>query len=286
MNIITLGSTGMLGSVVAGYLSKQPGCNATATTRATLDAESASADSLSRLLEGKQWAVNCIGVIKPYIHDNNPAEVERATRVNALFPHLLAKAAEKTGCRVLQIATDCVYSGQKGRYGEPDKHDALDVYGKTKSIGEVYSSHVHHLRCSIIGPEPKAHVSLLDWFLGQPKGAKVNGFTNHLWNGVTTLAYAKLCAGIIRNNISLPHLVHVVPTGTITKSDLLLAFRANYKREDITVNPTQATVVIDRTLSTTQSDLNEQLWSAAGYAQPPTVAEMVAEMASQATTDQ
>ena len=34
---------------------------------------------------------------------------------------------------------------------------ALDVYGKTKSLGEAYDLNVHHLRCSIIGPEPKEY---------------------------------------------------------------------------------------------------------------------------------
>ena len=66
------------------------------------------------------------------------------------------------GARVLQIATDCVYSGAQGAYVETDLHDALDVYGKTKSLGECQEPNVYHLRCSIIGPEPKDFKFLIE----------------------------------------------------------------------------------------------------------------------------
>jgi dTDP-4-dehydrorhamnose reductase len=247
-----------------------------------LDAATCHESDLSAALAGASYAINCIGVIKPYIHDDNAAEVERAIEVNARFPHRLARAAQETGCFVLQIATDCVYSGAKGLYREPDVHDALDVYGKTKSLGEVPSPVVAHLRCSIIGPEPKAHVSLLDWFLGQTRGASVNGFTNHQWNGVTTYHYGRLCAGILRQRLTPAGLQHVVPSGTISKYDLLKAFARAYARPDIVVTATEAKTVIDRTLSTIRPEGNLDLWNAAGYAVPPTVVEMVDEMAQRA----
>src|SRR5262249_51893972 len=158
---------------------------------------------------------------KPYIRDDNAAEVERAVDVNASFPHRLARAAEQTGTRVIQIATDCVYSGTRGQYIEANEHDARDVDGKTKSLGEVNSPAVHHLRCSIIGPELKGHASLLDWFTRQPRGASVRGFLNHRWNGVTTLQYGRICRGIIRQQMALPRLIHVVPADVVSKADLL-----------------------------------------------------------------
>jgi dTDP-4-dehydrorhamnose reductase len=294
---VVLGASGMLGSMVVDYLAQSGGLDLVATTRKPehvdrlraavpgvrwvgLDAERAGADEVAAALGDAQWVVNAIGVIKPYIKDDNAAQVERATRVNALFPHLLAGAAKASGCRVLQIATDCVYSGQKGRYAEPDPHDALDVYGKTKSLGEVYSPAVHHLRCSIIGPEPFASVSLLHWFIRQPRGAGVNGYTNHLWNGVTTLQFARLCRGAMADGgLQLPHAQHVVPTGSLSKADMLRCFAREYGRGDVTITPGEAKVVIDRTLSTADEATNRRLWAAAGYAEPPTVPDMIAEMA-------
>ena len=99
---------------------------------------------------------------------------------------------------MIQIATDCVYSGKTGGYNEDSLHDALDAYGKTKSLGEVRSSTFLNIRSSIIGPEINHKVLLLEWFLKQPKGAVLNGFSNHLWNGVTTLQFAELCLTIIK----------------------------------------------------------------------------------------
>jgi dTDP-4-dehydrorhamnose reductase len=231
------------------------------------------------LFEEFDWVINCIGIIKPLIHDDNALEVEGAVRVNALFPHLLANWTGTRNVRVLQIATDCVFSGETGRYTEKDQHDALDVYGKTKSLGEVYAPHVHHLRCSIIGPEAKEPKSLMEWFLGQPQGASVNGFVNHRWNGVTTLHFGKLCAGIIKRGMSLPHLQHVLPDGDVTKYEMLQHFARCYRRDDVTVRPTKAAKVIDRTLETTDQRLNRELWTMAGYAKPPSVPQMIEELA-------
>lgn len=297
MRVVVLGASGMLGAMVLSWLAKDAGLSLVATVRDAslipgmwevapaceprlLDAETADVETLSGLLEGAAWVVNCIGVIKPYIKDDNPEQTQRALRVNALFPHLLALAAERTGSRVLQIATDCTYSGLKGEYRETDAHDALDVYGKTKSLGEVHSPQVHHLRCSIIGPEPKAHVSLLDWFLGQPHGAAVKGFTNHDWNGVTTLHYAKICHGILKSGMPLPRVLHVIPTGTITKAALLQAFAISFGRSDLVIELVAAPTIVNRTLTTTQPGVNAEVWKAAGYILPPSVAQMVQEMAA------
>jgi dTDP-4-dehydrorhamnose reductase len=71
----------------------------------------------------------------------------------------LAIFAEDSGAKVIQIATDCVFSGSNGSYLETDPHDATDVYGKTKSDGEIESSAVMQLRCSIIGRENKGKKS-------------------------------------------------------------------------------------------------------------------------------
>lgn len=292
-NVVVLGGTGMLGAMVTDLFARAGDLALTATRRGneagnlsgpsvawrTFDAFAATAEDCRKAISGGAWVINCIGITKPLIKDDDATQVERATRVNSMFPHALAAAAEAEGARVLQIATDCVYSGAAGNYNEKSPHDALDVYGKTKSIGEVYSPAVHHLRGSIIGPEPKDHKFLLDWFVGQPRGASVNGFTNHDWNGVTTLQFAKVCLGVIRSDPKLPHIQHLVPGDRMTKAAMLGAFARSYGRGDVQVKEVPAATVIDRTLSTLDEATNRALWSAAGYASPPTVAQMIEETA-------
>lgn len=295
MKVLVLGASGMLGSMVTDFLSRDPEMEVIATARdekilekgrallpkvtwKKLDALSGNSEILSGAMNQVGWIVNAIGITKPLIRDDNPFEVERALRVNSLFPHELASAFKSRPTRVLQIATDCVYSGKKGNYLETDEHDPLDVYGKSKSLGEVNDSHFAHLRCSIIGPEPKEYKFLIEWFRRQPQGAPVNGFTNHQWNGVTTLHFAKVVGGIIKKNLELPRLVHVIPSGFLTKAQMLHEFARAYRRKDIVIRETPAEKIIDRTLSTRNPKLNLGIWQAAGYASPPTVPDMIAEM--------
>lgn len=252
---LILGNTGMLGSMVSDTWDG----DFDSTSRETFDASRPDLLMLSQA----DWVINCIGVIKPYC-DN----VLNAIIVNSVFPHVLPE-------QTIQIATDCVYSGKKGSYVETDEHDATDVYGKTKSLGEA--AHIKNLRCSIIGPEIKNHVSLLDWFLAQ-KGV-VNGFTNHLWNGVTTYHFSKIVQGAIREGIELPQLQHIVPADKVTKAELLRIIAKAYGKK-ITVTDVEAPEAIDRTLDTHNKTMNRRLWKAAGYDTPPTIEQMVTEMAS------
>lgn len=295
--VLVLGASGMLGSMVTDLLSRDDSLDVAATVRSADLADKASqriknvewrlfeiktqTETLSQLhdLPGADWVINAIGIIKPYARDDRPDEVAQAIRVNAAFPHWLARAFPSS--RILQIATDCVYSGVKGLYVETDKHDALDVYGKTKSLGEVSLENVNHLRCSIIGPEPKSYVSLLEWFRRQPPNAKLTGFVNHSWNGVTTLHYGKVCQAIIKDNTPLPHLQHLVPRGDITKHELLCCFARCHDRSDIEITPVNAPAEIDRRLDTENAQLNSKLWKNAGYpADLPSVEEMVEELAA------
>jgi len=292
--IAILGVGGMLGSMILDVLSKEESFDVLATVREAkergklqrkypnvkviaLDVDGASVSTLQKALEGASWIINAIGIIKPYIHDDNAIETIRAIRVNSLFPHNLAMAAKSA--KVLQIETDCVYSGKKGDYNEEDEHDALDVYGKTKSLGEAKFPNVFHLRDSIIGPEPSAHVSLMDWFLTQPQNTKVNGYNNHRWNGVTTFHFAKICAGIIKHDLKIPNFQHIIAADKPSKAKMLTYFGKYFDRTDVKITPVKAPKVIDRTLSTKNPKENLKVWKAAGYKEVPTVEKQIAEMA-------
>ena len=129
-------------------------------------------------------------------------------------------------------------------------------------------------------PSLMGHRSLLGWFLGQTHGATVNGFSDHKWNGITTLHFARICHSLITRDITMPGLQHIVPTGEVTKCELLECFARCYGRYDISVTPTSTAVAINRTLGTTNQALNQAIWKAAGYQRPPSVSEMVAELES------
>jgi dTDP-4-dehydrorhamnose reductase len=294
-NVLILGASGMLGSMLLDLLSRANDLAVTASVRdASLGERLAQlfptvrwvrfryerGDSAQlEIFREQDWIINAIGITKPLVRDDNADQIENAIAVNSQLPHEIGRHALDTGAQVLQIATDCVFSGTKGAYTESDAHDALDVYGKTKSLGECYHENVHHLRCSIIGPEPKDYKFLIEWFCRQPRDAQINGFTNHRWNGVTTLHFARLCQGIIRRNLTIPHLQHLVPTGILTKAQMLHEFAVAYNRQDVRIIEVAAKSVVDRTLGTNNPNMNAILWEAAGYQVAPTIQEMIQEAA-------
>ena len=137
-----------------------------------------------------------------------------------------------------------------------------------------------HLRASIIGPEMGRSTSLLEWFRNQPKDAKLNGFTDHLWNGVTTHHFGFLAKAMIENDYLDFNKTHVVPQDVVTKAELLRIFASSYNRSDITINDVESAKTIDRTLTTENPETNFILWKLAGYETPPTIKQMVEEQSN------
>lgn len=268
MKIAILGSTGMLGSMLAYYLKDK---HQIQTPK--FDASVVTVDELTDILKGNQWVINAIGAIP-----------RRCTadfmfwKLNAWLPAKLARVAENTGMMVINPATDCVYDGSRGDYTELDAASPIDVYGESKLQGEIESSNVINLRCSLIGPESHGK-SLLNWFLSQPKGASVDGYLNHFWNGITTLHFAKICEAIIDTYKGNPSTQHIVPTHKLNKYKLLHLFAKYYDRGDIQIVPTEHEKNINRTLETIFPVINDGLWLKAGYQRPPTIENMIEELA-------
>jgi len=90
--------------------------------------------------------------------------------------------------------------------------------------------------------------------------------------------FAKLCGGMIKENATLTHSQHIIPTGDITKANLLRSFAREYDRPDLTIMDVDAPTVIDRRLRTSNAAANAARWRAAGYDEPPTVEAMVREL--------
>jgi dTDP-4-dehydrorhamnose reductase len=280
--ILVLGGTGMLGHAVASELqgSKYEVISTSRTDQGLVfDAAKDKLEKLELNLTSSDYIINCLGITKPHIDEASLDSRALAIRVNSVFPNELARFVESNGARVIQIATDCVFSGNHGSYVESDKHDASDVYGKTKSLGEVPSPKVMHLRVSTIGREIDRSTLLLEWVLNQERGAQVSGFTDHIWNGITTNHFAKIARGIIQNNSFLAGTQHVVPADSMTKAELVREIANAFGRTDISVSDTLSGNPTNRTLATEDPAQNHRLWADAGYPQTPSIRKMIAEIA-------
>jgi dTDP-4-dehydrorhamnose reductase len=285
--VLILGGSGMIGTGLAKSL-QAAAINVEVTSRSGSPLErlpgvvvhkfEANTDSLEELfkeLEIGDYVVNCIGMVKSLINDEDPESCDAAYFLNSTFPSKLAAVAEAVGLRVIQMATDCVYSGQNGNYSESAPHDALDVYGKSKSLGEVPSTAVMNLRVSVIG---KGSQGLYHWVASQPQGSTITGYLDHQWNGITSVEYGRIIAGIVRDDLFIPGVHHIVPTGSVNKNELVRLIAANAGRSDIKIVPANSSKAVDRTLTTNDEAFNAKLWAAAGRATVPSVAELVAEI--------
>ena len=241
----------------------------------------ASTDSISELLNelsNGDSVINCIGIIKAEIDESSEDSRERAFEINKNFPARLAAAAEQRKLHVIQIATDCVFSGKSGHYLENSPHDATDVYGISKSMGEIPSPAMMHLRVSIIGPEIRNHTSLYDWVARQEESARITGYTNHFWNGIPAKHFGKIARGIIQGGLFAPGVHHVLPADEASKSQLVRVIAMHEKRTDLQIIDGPAPMPINRTLSTLDPNWNAVLWARAGYVPVPTIEALVDEI--------
>jgi dTDP-4-dehydrorhamnose reductase len=174
--------------------------------------------SLGRAIDewGAQVVLNCIGIVK---QREDAKDAIPSIAINSLFPHQLAQLTTARGAKLIHFSTDCVFSGRHGNYVEDDLPDPVDLYGRSKLLGELAAPGTLTLRMSIIGRELRGHLGLIDWFLSQ-RGRPVKGYAGALYTGLTTIATADLIAHLIRAYPSLEGLWHVSGE-PISKFDLL-----------------------------------------------------------------
>lgn len=263
MKVLLLGAEGMLGHEVAKHLQ---GFDLIAPTREQYSAF----DSLDQFsLTCADVIINCIGAIPQKGYD--PKDM---MRLNAHFPKFLD---DNTDAMIIQIATDCVFSGRAGSYDEDYSRDATDPYGQSKIFGEIIGSNWLHLRCSIIGAEQRGKKSLFEWVRNQPYNSTIYGYANHYWNGLTTRAFGQMVRGILDQEFFMVGTQHIVPADRVSKYELLKMIAMRTGRKDLNILP-KIVEPVNRTLDTIHPALNKELWKIAGYPVIPTIESMVSQM--------
>jgi dTDP-4-dehydrorhamnose reductase len=205
MNILVLGHKGMLGHMVVKYLTDQ-NINIT-TTPYKFPSEEFKQDIIK--FNG-DYIINCIGAI--------PQKTQNFS-INTELPIWLS---ENIISRIIHPGTDC----------EIDN----DEYGNSKRIARDYiiknSNNTKIVKASIIGPELESKSSLLEWFLNSKD--KVNGYTNAMWSGITTLEWAKQCYKVI-NNWDFYNIENIVISDCLSKYELLLLIKDIFDKDIIVI---------------------------------------------------
>ena len=291
MKVCVLGAGGLLGHMLIRVL------GATLDVYGTTRESRSDSSPLARFLPQDKWidnieaskfdsinkvfgttnfdtVINCIGLIK---QRNAQTTEHEMMLINAEFPHRLAQAANQQGVRVIHISTDCVFSGDKGSYTETDTKDPIDNYGYSKVLGEHQDKNLITLRCSLVGKELNSKIEFLEWVLSHGEGSEVGGFTDHLWNGLTTMHYAKIISGLMKRNHFSAGTFHIVPEDSVSKYQLSQIILECFGSSHINVVPIQSPKSVNRTLATDNVQFNLDMWRDAGYNKPLNVAEMIRE---------
>lgn len=230
MRILILGGDGMFGHQVFKHL--KPRHNVKVTLRnepnayqdfTIFDADNAifgiDVRNFERVIEAfafqPEVVINAIGVIK---QQKAAKAFLPCIEINSLFPHKLAMLCKAVGARLIHLSTDCVFSGEKGKYTETDRPDANDLYGRSKLLGEVEESHCLTLRTSIIGWELLRKKSLMEWFVAQ--NSQVDGYHNAIFSGFTTIELSKIVERCVTQFSHKSGIYHV-SADPISKYDLL-----------------------------------------------------------------
>lgn len=253
--IFIFGATGMLGSTLSQYLGSK-GYETTSFSRDQFNPLTGSLEVLQAeyAFTSADVLINAMGVTNRYLK-TIPGEV--FYKVNAEFPKALDVLVGSTGSVLVHFSSESVFSndGVCTEETEPNPDETYGVYAASKLAGDQLSRAVI-LRLSPIGIEQYHHHNLISWVLAH-EGQTVQGYTNHLWNGLTTLTIAEIVERFVRDGFPAHGLYHLFSDRIVTKYELLgLIARAFDVR--ITIEPCEAERAVPRYLGTVR-ELNDSL---------------------------
>ena len=279
---IVLGANGMLGQQLV-ELARQSQLETIAVGRSGIHSfnyKGGEIDSLASELglSADDTLVNCIGWIPQKSYGDESEDYKLAYLLNSELIEAISNIHRKIGFSWIQILTDCVFDGRLGGYTETSEMDAKDLYGSSKISGERLMVGARGIRCSIVGPDANTHAGIYSWFKNQGQRSNgVKGYVNAFWNGVSTLAFSRLCIGIHLDRALAPGTYHLVPADVMSKFELLQVFAANLPFIDFNLEPAFLAEKVDRTLATIRPELNESLWRLAGYQATPRISDLCSE---------
>jgi dTDP-4-dehydrorhamnose reductase len=251
MRILILGGTGLLGHKMWQRLSARLGdvyvtlrkskklyekCGLFRSSKAIDQVELNDFSRLKNVLDDIKPAIviNCAGVT---LRNPEATDTISSITMNALLPHKVLAWCKENGAKAIHFSTVCVFDGKDGHYDENSPPNARDIYGRTKSLGDLIDPQALTIRSSFIGRELQAGTELMEWFLSQ-RGKKIKGFRRAIFTGVTTSVMADIVADIIERFPDMSGLYHL-SSEVISKHDLLGLLRDACK-VDVEIEPDDA----------------------------------------------
>ena len=236
MKILILGIDGMIGHKIAQSLSKDYEIIGTTRKGVNLQSIGLKDGSLYKkdFIEDDHNSffnnispdviINCIGITTRRGISSN---ISNTDLINSQFPHKISKWVSLNNRKLIHFSTDCVFSGKRGNYLDDDKPDADDMYGLSKAKGEINNNSTLTIRCSMIGREIYNHTELFEWLYSM-RNKDIEGYSNVIYSGVTTLWMGNVIKEILKNNINLSG-IYNISSKPISKHHLLIKLSDAFK---------------------------------------------------------
>ena len=233
MKILVLGGTGLIGNRLVRHLRENADVYAsTRTDRGQIPV-------LEHILDPNKWIfrfnatdfqlleseigrlrpkviVNCLGIVKQHI---SASDTETTILLNSALPNRLSSLAVKYEFKLIHLSTDCVFSGNTGNYIESATPDPVDLYGRSKTLGELNNSQDLTLRTSFVGREIKSFTNLFEW-VRKNQNTKIVGYKKAIYSGLTTQVTSEIIERLIFDFSTLTGLWHLA-SEPISKFDLI-----------------------------------------------------------------
>lgn len=280
--LLVTGSTGLVGAtlvlavskryeVVAG--SRRPMIEFPGVESVELDL--ASAESIAAAVSAARptVVVHCAAETRVDWCEDHPDET---MRVNVEGTARLGRAAASVGARLLYLSTDSVFDGARGAYVEEDEPRPLNVYARSKWLGEqaVRREAPDHLivRTNLYGWNLAPRVGLAEWILGKlRRGEEVPGFRDVVFSPLLADDLVDLLLDMIARD--LKGLYHLGARDAVSKHEFALALAREFGLDGGLVRPASITSAGLRAARPPVTNLNPARAEAALGKPMPLVAE-------------
>lgn len=255
MKFLVLDATGMAGHTISIYL-KEQGHDITAFSGKpfpfckNIVGNACELKLFEDIIKKSEFdaVINCIRVLI----QESEIDKRQAVFLNSYLPHYLSDITKESNTKIIQMSTDCVFSGKKGNYSENSLRDGESFYARSKALGELENKKDLTFRTSIIGPDMnKDGIGLFNWFIKQQ--GEINGYTKAIWTGVTSLTLAKAMEKATEYNLT--GLYNLANNETINKYEMLKLFNKYFKKNQIIINQSDD-VNLNRSLINSRTDFD------------------------------
>ncbi len=242
----------MLGHLLVGYLRLQGHHVSTISGRFST---STAAHFVAAITDTRpDWCINAIGA-----KATGETTLSVLTDANVHLPEACANLLPAS-IGFIHASSDAVFNALQPERRIEEAPDATDPYGRSKASGEakVRGDRRVIVRCSFVGPDRTSPPrTLLSWLLAAE--GSVIGYTNHFWNGITSLQWSKMALQIALEGGQEP-LVQLGTLPPVSKYELLCEI-ASVWQSKIQIDPSDAETPVLRTLlpSCAAPSLREQL---------------------------